>query len=63
MHDVRSGYAYAGPRFGTLNRFHNTVYGTSSADSNANSFERLNELRITGTKTDFDGQAVALIYV
>ena len=47
-------------RFGTLNRFHNTVYGTSSGDSNANSFENLNNLRITGTKTDFDGQAVPL---
>ena len=61
LHDVRSGYAYAGPRFGTLNRFHNTVYGTSSANSVANTFERLNELRITGTKTDFDGQEIPLI--
>ena len=59
-HDVRSGYAYAGPRFGSLNRFHNTAYGTSSADSNANSFENLNNLRITGTKTEFDGQAIPL---
>ena len=29
-HDVRSGYAYAGLRMGSLNRFHNTVYGTSA---------------------------------
>ena len=31
-HDVRSGYAYAGPRMGSLNRFHNTrntIFGTS----------------------------------
>ena len=60
LHDVRAGYAYAGPRFSSLNRFHNTAYGTSSADSKANTFERLNELRITGTKTDFDGQAIPL---
>ena len=59
-HDVRTGYAYAGPRYGSLNRFHNTVYGTSAADSKANTFERLNELRITGTRTGFDGQAIPL---
>ena len=28
---------------GTLNRFHNTVYGTSSSNSVANTFERLND--------------------
>ena len=60
VHDVRSGYAYAGPRFGSLNRFHNTVYGTSAADSFATTFENLNNLRITGTKTEFDNQAVPL---
>ena len=27
---------------------------------NANSFENLNNLRITGTKTEFDGQAIPL---
>ncbi len=59
-HDVRSGYAYAGPRFGTLNKFHNTAYGTSSSNSFATTFENLNNLRITGTKTDFDGQAIPL---
>ena len=31
VHDVRSGYAYAGPRYGSLNRFLNTAFGTSSS--------------------------------
>jgi hypothetical protein len=45
---------------GSLNRFHNTAYGTSASGSNANSFQRLNELRIIGTKTAFDGQEIPL---
>ena len=56
VHDVRSGYAYAGPRYGTLNRFLNTAFGTSSADSYASTFQNLNALRIFGTKTALDGQ-------
>ena len=60
-HDVRSGYAYAGPRTGTLNRYHNTVYGISSANSYANSFQNLNSLRYTGTKTDLDGTPLMLL--
>ena len=43
-----------------MNRFHNTAYGTSSSNSFANTFQNLNNLRITGTKTDFDGQAIPL---
>ena len=41
---------------GSLNRFHNTVYGTSATNSFATTFENLNALRIRGTKTGFDGQ-------
>ena len=61
-HDVRSGYAYAGPRMGSLNRFHNTVYGTSATDSFATTFENLNALRIRGTKTGLDGQSIPLSF-
>ena len=43
---------------GSLNRFHNTVYGTSSSDSFATTFENLNALRIRGTKTILDGQSI-----
>ncbi len=59
-HDVRSGYAYAGPRMASLNRFGNTAYGTSVPNSFATSFARLNELRVRGTKTSLDGQAIPL---
>ena len=60
-HDVRSGYAYAGPRTGTLNRYHNTVYGISSASSYANTFQNLNSLKYAGTKTDLDGTTLMLL--
>ena len=60
LHDVRSGYAYAGPRFSSINRFGNTIYGTSASNSFATTFQNLNALRITGTKTAFDGQEVPL---
>ena len=59
-HDIRSGYAYGGPRYGSLNKYANTVFGTSSADSYANTFQNLNNLRVTGTKTALDGQPVPI---
>ena len=59
-HDVRSGYAYAGPRFGTINKFANTAFGTTSSGSAANTFQNLNDIRVTGTKTALDGQAVPI---
>ena len=55
-HDVRSGYAYAGPRLGSLNKYANTVFGVNNPSSKANTFQALNDLRITGTKTALDGQ-------
>jgi len=57
-HDVRQGYAYAGPRFSSINKHANTIFGTSSLGSKANTFQALNSLRIIGTRTDFDGQEV-----
>ena len=59
-HDVRSGYAYGGPRYGSLNKYANTVFGTSSPYSHATTFQNLNELRVTGTKTALDGQPVPI---
>jgi len=61
-YSVRSGYAYAGPRMGSLNRFVNTVYGTSSPGSHATTFQRLNELKVRGTKTGLDGQALPMSF-
>ena len=59
-HDVRSGYAYGGPRYSSLNRYGNTAFGTSAAGSYANTFQNLNALRVTGTKTALDGQPVPI---
>jgi hypothetical protein len=59
-HDVRSGYAYAGPRLGSLNKYANTVFGTNNPNSYANTFQALSALRITGTKTALDGQQVPI---
>ena len=59
-HDIRSGYAYGGPRYNSLNKFANTVFGTNNPNSYANTFENLNALRITGTKTALDGQQVPI---
>ncbi len=59
-HDVRSGYAYGGPRYSSLNRYGNTAFGTSSPNSYANTFQNLNALRVTGTKTALDGQPVPI---
>ena len=60
LHDIRSGYAYGGPRYGSLNKYANTVFGNTNSGSNANSFQNLNNLRIEGTKTDLDGQQVPI---
>src|SRR5210317_354390 len=59
-HDIRSGYAYGGPRYSSLNKYANTVFGLSNPDSHANSFVNLNNLRIEGTKTALDGQQVPI---
>ena len=53
--EVKQGYAYAGPRFGNLNRFANTVFGTSSIASKI-TFEKLNEILVHGTRTSLDSR-------
>jgi len=60
IHDIRSGYAYAGPRYSSLNRYIGSAFGNTAVDSKANSFQNLNNLRIEGTKTALDGQQVPI---
>ena len=60
IHDIRSGYAYGGPRYGSLNKYANTVFGNTNSGSGANTFENLNNLRIEGTKTALDGSIVPI---
>ena len=42
---VKQGYAYAGPRFGTLNKFANTIFGLSATGSGI-TFEVLNGIKV-----------------
>ncbi len=60
VHDIRSGYAYGGPRYGSLNKYANSVFGINSPGSYANTFQNLNALKIEGTKTALDGQQVPI---
>ena len=53
---VKQGYAYAGPRFGTLNKFANTIFGLSATGSGI-TFEVLNGIKVQGTRTSLDGRS------
>jgi len=56
--NVRQGFAYAGPRFGVLNRFANTAFGVTANNSFSSSgitFQILNDIKIQGTRTSLDG--------
>ena len=54
--EVKQGYAYAGPRFGTLNRFANTAFGTSNTASGI-TMGILNDVLVQGTRTSLDGRS------
>ena len=58
--EVKQGYAYAGPKFGTLNRFANTIYGVNSGASKI-TFKELSEIKITGTRTSLDGRGAIFL--
>jgi hypothetical protein len=47
---VKQGFAYAGPRWGSLNKYANTVYGTTNPGSHI-TFQVLGNLKIFGTNT------------
>ena len=56
--NIRQGFAYAGPRFGTINKFANTVFGTSANHTFSSSgitFAELNAIKVKGTRTSLDG--------
>ena len=59
--NVRQGFAYAGPRFGVLNKFANTAFGTTANTSGAQgssaiTFDVLSGIKVQGTRTSLDGQ-------
>jgi len=53
--NIVQGFASAGPRFSTLNKFANTAFGTSNTHSGIN-FKELNNILVTGTRSSLDGQ-------
>jgi len=58
--EVKQGYAYGGPKFGTLNKWANTIFGTGSASSRI-TFKQLSELKVTGTRTSLDGRGAIFL--
>ena len=58
--EVKSGYAYAGPKFGTLNKFANTIFGINSSASKI-TFKQLSEIKIQGTRTSLDGRGAIFL--
>ena len=57
---VKQGYAYGGPKFGTLNRFANTVFGVNSGGSKI-TFKELSAIPIQGTRTSLDGRGAIFL--
>ena len=53
--NISQGFAYAGPRFGTINRFANTAFGISNTGSGI-TFQILNEIKVQGTRSSLDGR-------
>ena len=58
--EVKQGYAYAGPKFGTLNKFANTIFGVNSGASKI-TFKQLSEIKIQGTRTSLDGRGAIFL--
>ena len=57
--NIRQGFAYAGPRFGTINKMIQTVFGTSANNTFSSSgitFAELSNIKVKGTRTSLDGQ-------
>jgi len=56
--NIRQGFAYAGPRFGTINKFINTAFGTNANHTFSSSgitFAELSAIKVKGTRTSLDG--------
>ena len=53
--NISQGFAYAGPRFGTLNKFANTAFGINNAGSGI-TFKILDEIQVQGTRSSLDGR-------
>ena len=58
--EVKQGYAYGGPKFGTLNRFANTIFGVNSGGSKI-TFKELSAIPVIGTRTSLDGRGAVFL--
>ncbi len=56
----RQGYAYAGPRWTTLNKYANTIFNTSISGT-GHTFQQLHALKVFGTRSALDGRAGAFL--
>ena len=59
--NVRQGFVYAGPRFGTINKMIQTAFGATANPSGAQgtsgiTFAVLSGIKVQGTRTSLDGQ-------
>ena len=64
--NVRQGFAYAGPRLGTIDRFANTAFGTTAntsatGGSSGITFQILNDIQVKHTKTTLDGSSAIFL--
>jgi len=57
---ISQGWAYAGPRYSSLNTYANRLYGAGVVGS-GNTFRTFNELKVFGTKSSLDGQDAAFL--
>ena len=53
--NISQGFAYAGPRLGTINRLANTAFGINNSGSGI-TFQILNEIKVQGTRSSLDGR-------
>ena len=64
--NINQGFAYCGPRFASINKWVNTAYGVTvnrAGGINSTSgvtFDRLNELKVIGTRSSLDGTTALL---
>ena len=53
--NITQGFAYAGPRFDTINKFANTAFGVNNSGS-AITFKELESIKVQGTRSSLDGR-------
>jgi len=55
--NIAQGFAYAGPKYGTLNKYHNTIFrGGDRLNGSGITFDVLSGIKIFGTRSSLDGE-------